>query len=119
MMNKDEMIKRIEKYVFMISQKCRQLSLPAFCNCRKKTSESLLPVFRSLYSMQEKRLELSWYCYHTDLNRARLPIPPFLHASNIILGFANFVNYYIQIFLKKIVVTLLFRGQLVINKPMV
>ena len=28
--------------------------------------------------MQEKRLELSWYCYHTDLNRARLPIPPFL-----------------------------------------
>ena len=30
MMNKDEMIKRIEKYVFMISQKCRQLSLPAF-----------------------------------------------------------------------------------------
>ena len=30
--------------------------------------------------MQEKRLELSWYCYHTDLNRARLPIPPFLHV---------------------------------------
>ena len=30
------------------------------------------------YEVQEKRLELSWYCYHTDLNRARLPIPPFL-----------------------------------------
>ena len=30
-------------------------------------------------SSQEKRLELSWYCYHTDLNRARLPIPPLLH----------------------------------------
>ena len=31
--------------------------------------------------LQEKRLELSWYCYHTDLNRTRLPIPPFLHLS--------------------------------------
>ena len=31
--------------------------------------------------MQEKRLELSWYCYHTDLNRTRLPIPPFLHTD--------------------------------------
>lgn len=30
--------------------------------------------------MQEKGLEPSWYCYHTDLNRARLPIPPFLRA---------------------------------------
>ena len=28
--------------------------------------------------MQEKGLEPSGYCYHTDLNRARLPIPPFL-----------------------------------------
>ena len=33
------------------------------------------------YLVQEKRLELSWYCYHTDLNRTRLPIPPFLHLS--------------------------------------
>ena len=29
--------------------------------------------------VQKKGLEPSWYCYHTDLNRARLPIPPFLH----------------------------------------
>ena len=28
--------------------------------------------------VQKKGLEPSWYCYHTDLNRARLPIPPFL-----------------------------------------
>ena len=28
--------------------------------------------------MQKKGLEPSWYCYHTDLNRARLPIPPLL-----------------------------------------
>ncbi len=34
--------------------------------------------------MQEKGLEPSWYCYHTDLNRARLPIPPFLHAKIIL-----------------------------------
>ena len=39
-----------------------------------------------LLSVQEKRLELSWYCYHTDLNRARLPIPPFLR-TNVILAF--------------------------------
>ena len=31
--------------------------------------------------MQEKGLEPSWYCYHTDLNRARLPIPPFLQHA--------------------------------------
>lgn len=40
---------------------------------KKKT-----PPKRCLKCVQEKRLELSWYCYHTDLNRARLPIPPFL-----------------------------------------
>ena len=38
--------------------------------------------------MQEKGLEPSWYCYHTDLNRARLPIPPFLHAK-VILSFSD------------------------------
>ena len=27
--------------------------------------------------MQKEGLEPSWYHYHTDLNRARLPIPPF------------------------------------------
>ncbi len=40
------------------------------------------------YKMQEKGFEPSQYCYHTDLNRARLPIPPFLHAKVILtLGF--------------------------------
>ena len=31
--------------------------------------------------MQKEGLEPSWYHYHTDLNRARLPIPPFLHIK--------------------------------------
>ena len=31
--------------------------------------------------MQKKGLEPSQYCYHTDLNRARLPIPPLLHFA--------------------------------------
>ena len=44
------------------------------------------------YTMQEKRLELSWYCYHTDLNRARLPIPPFLRAYYILYSICEFVN---------------------------
>ena len=42
--------------------------------------------------MQEKGLEPSWYCYHTDLNRARLPIPPFLHARNIVSSSTGNVN---------------------------
>ena len=40
------------------------------------------PISRSAFCcLQEKRLELSWYCYRTDLNRTRLPIPPLLHLS--------------------------------------
>jgi hypothetical protein len=46
--------------------------------------------------MQEKRLELSWYCYHTDLNRARLPIPPFLRTKIIISGFLKYVNHFLK-----------------------
>ena len=48
--------------------------------------------------MQEKRLELSWYCYHTDLNRARLPIPPLLRTKLII----HTVRVKVNLFLKKI-----------------
>lgn len=48
--------------------------------------------------MQEKRLELSWYCYHTDLNRARLPIPPFLRTSHILSVFLQNVNRIFAIF---------------------
>ncbi len=40
-----------------------------------------LTSIKYLLQVQEKRLELSWYCYHTDLNRARLPIPPFLRTK--------------------------------------
>gem|GEM_PF-6298465 len=47
----------------------------------KKTTEAGTSVVFYKKIMQEKRLELSWYCYHTDLNRTRLPIPPFLHLS--------------------------------------
>ncbi len=42
--------------------------------------------------MQEKGLEPSWYCYHTDLNRARLPIPPFLHARVMLPRFPENVK---------------------------
>ena len=42
--------------------------------------------------MQKKGLEPSWYCYHTDLNRARLPIPPFLQAISIVRFFRNCVK---------------------------
>ena len=45
------------------------------------------------YSVQKKGLEPSWYCYHTDLNRARLPIPPFLQTSIFIPHHRVFVNH--------------------------
>ena len=44
--------------------------------------------------VQEKRLELSWYCYHTDLNRARLPIPPFLHFCPPLISCEQNVLYW-------------------------
>ena len=33
-----------------------------------------------------RRFELPRYCYHTDLNRARLPIPPYPHTVALILS---------------------------------
>ena len=42
--------------------------------------------------MQEKGLEPSWYCYHTDLNRARLPIPPLLRTKHIVYVLFEIVN---------------------------
>ena len=48
--------------------------------------------------MQEKGLEPSWYCYHTDLNRARLPIPPFLRTKTILHIFALVVNSFYLFF---------------------
>ncbi len=53
--------------------------------------------------MQEKRLELSWYCYHTDLNRARLPIPPFLRTNHILYDSLEKVNRNFLSFLKKLI----------------
>ncbi len=44
-----------------------------------KQKACLLPETGFSLPMQEEGLEPSWYCYHTDLNRARLPIPPLLH----------------------------------------
>ena len=51
-------------------------------------------LFYGYLRVQEKRLELSWYCYHTDLNRARLPIPPFLRTNDIVSFFAKYVNHF-------------------------
>ena len=42
--------------------------------------------------MQKEGLEPSWYHYHTDLNRARLPIPPFLRTRCIIQYLIQIVN---------------------------
>ena len=34
-----------------------------------------------LLTVQKMGLEPTQYCYHTDLNRTRLPIPPLLHLD--------------------------------------
>ncbi len=44
---------------------------------RKKSGDLMI----TAHVMQKEGLEPSWYHYHTDLNRARLPIPPFLRTS--------------------------------------
>ena len=49
----------------------------------KKTLQSGRPI------LQKKGVEPSRYCYHTDLNRARLPIPPLLHLSYLSLLFSQ------------------------------
>ena len=53
---------------------------PTRAYTHKILSLACLPIPALPHIMQKKRLELSRYCYHTDLNRARLPIPPLLHT---------------------------------------
>ncbi len=50
-------------------------------------------------SVQEEGLEPSWYCYHTDLNRARLPIPPLLHffSAALFISLSDKLNYIIKL----------------------
>ena len=49
--------------------------------------------------VQEEGLEPSWYCYHTDLNRARLPIPPLLHffSAALFISLSDMLNYIIKL----------------------
>ena len=51
------------------------------------------------FSVQEEGLEPSWYCYHTDLNRARLPIPPLLHffSAALFISLSDMLNYIIKL----------------------
>ena len=56
--------------------------------------EKELPIYiESSSVVQRKGLEPSWYCYHTDLNRARLPIPPSLQGSY----YYNIIAYVCQV----------------------
>ena len=50
-------------------------------------------------SVQEEGLEPSWYCYHTDLNRARLPIPPLLHffSAALFISLSDMLDYIIKL----------------------
>ena len=58
--------------------------------------------------MQKMGVEPTRYCYHTDLNRARLPIPPLLRTAHpmknhrinmlIIAAFPFIVNCFFDFF---------------------
>ena len=50
-----------------------------------------------LWPMQKKGVEPSRYCYHTDLNRARLPIPPLLHEHKYYTIVLVVVNWILKI----------------------
>ena len=47
----------------------------------KTKKEKLISQLLSV--MQKMGLEPTQYCYHTDLNRTRLPIPPLLQTIDI------------------------------------
>ncbi len=74
-------------------------------NRNKKTG---VPLKRFLFQLQKMGVEPTRYYYHTDLNRARLPIPPLLHfilccclsqATKVIINEeCQFVNIIFQIF---------------------
>ena len=45
-----------------------------------------------VFNMQKMGLEPTRYCYHMDLNHARLPIPPLLRTNSILSIFHRNVN---------------------------
>ena len=49
-----------------------------------KTGISILEI--PVFCLQKMGVEPTRYYYHTDLNRARLPIPPLLHFAPVITG---------------------------------
>ena len=53
--------------------------------------------FGHRHVMQKEGLEPSWYHYHTDLNRARLPIPPFLRTRYILQYLIKNVNTFFKL----------------------
>ena len=71
-----------------------------------KTGISILEI--PVFCLQKMGVEPTRYYYHTDLNRARLPIPPLLHfilccclsqATKVIINEeCQFVNIIFQIF---------------------
>ena len=46
-----------------------------------KTGISILEI--PVFCLQKMGVEPTRYYYHTDLNRARLPIPPLLHSAAV------------------------------------
>ena len=67
--------------IYVSVKTCEKMSIQKLLPCNflwnKKTKNLCSPF--SL--MQKMGVEPTRYCYHTDLNRARLPIPPLLQSS--------------------------------------
>ena len=77
--------------------KCRKARLLLGLCLQSEQPPFLGGCFRFLF-VQEEGLEPSWYCYHTDLNRARLPIPPLLHF--LFCRFSHSARIILHIFFK-------------------
>ena len=64
--------------------------------CRKmniKTGISILEI--PVFCLQKMGVESTRYYYHTDLNRARLPIPPLLHLC-VAIFLSNVDDYIVK-----------------------
>ena len=72
-----------------------------------QNKKNLLPFWKQVsLSVQEEGLEPSWYCYHTDLNRARLPIPPLLHFFSA--AFVYISQRHVELYYKTVILSTTF-----------
>ena len=74
----------MKEKVAVFTEKCECSDLFTIAENKYRTEVSL---YKDKKIVQEAGLEPARYCYHRHLKPARLPIPPFLRANNILSVF--------------------------------